>query len=84
MEEKPKIIKITYYALLREQRGLSEEEIQTTASTPAELYAELQKQHSFNLSTDILKVAVNNAFADWKISLKNGDHLTFIPPVAGG
>ena len=31
-------LQIQYFALLREQRGLSDETLETTAATPTELY----------------------------------------------
>ena len=77
-------IHIQYFALLRDQRGLSEEQMETEAPTPAALYAELAGKHGFTLATSSLKVAVNDDFADWDTALKAGDRVVFIPPVAGG
>lgn len=77
-------VRVRYYALFREQAGRSEETIDTQASTPAELYAELQKRHPFQLAPSQLKVAVNADFRDWHSSLAHGDTVVFIPPVAGG
>lgn len=75
---------IHYYASLREKRKRSSEKLLTTSRTPKELYQELQAKHHFSLNQKILKVAVNDAFADWNTSLKNNDTVVFIPPVAGG
>ena len=77
-------LKIHYYALMREQAGRSEEMLDTTASTPGAVYAELLKRHGFTLPQEQLKVAVNNEFADWSRVLQSGDAVVFIPPVAGG
>jgi molybdopterin converting factor small subunit len=77
-------LKIQYYAILREQAGRSDEVVETPAVTPAEIYAELQRRHSFTLPKEQLKVAVNGEFADWSSRLNDGDSLVFIPPVAGG
>ena len=52
--------------------------------TAAELYAELQQRHPFQLAPAQLKVAVNSEFGDWQTPLKHGDTVVFIPPVAGG
>ena len=79
-----KTIHIRYYATLREQRGLSEETVKTNATTPFELYQELRKQHRFSLSSDILRIAINNSFDSWDTLLKDKDEIVFIPPVAGG
>jgi molybdopterin converting factor small subunit len=32
----------------------------------------------------MLRVAINEEFADWTRPLEDGDHVVFIPPVAGG
>lgn len=77
-------IKIQYYALMREQAGRSAETLETTAATPAQVYAELARRHPFTLPTEQLKVAVNGEFCDWTRPLSPGDAIVFIPPVAGG
>jgi molybdenum cofactor guanylyltransferase len=80
----PMQLKIQYYALMREQAGRSEETLETSAATPADLYAELAARYSFTLSRDQLKVAVNSEFSDWSRKLAANDAVVFIPPVAGG
>lgn len=77
-------LRVQYYALFREQAGRSEETIETRATTPAELYSELQARHPFKLAREQLKVAVNSDFSDWNARLASGDTVVFIPPVAGG
>lgn len=79
-----KTLRIQYYAILREQAGRSEETMDTSAATPAELYAELRQRHPFQLAPAQLKVALNSEFSDWQTPLKHGDTVVFIPPVAGG
>ncbi len=79
-----KAIHIQYFALLREQRGQGEETIRTDARTPKELYSRLKKDHQFSLSDQLLRVAVNEQFADWQVELKSGDRLGFLPPLSGG
>jgi molybdopterin-guanine dinucleotide biosynthesis protein A len=79
-----KQLNIQYFALLREQAGRSEERLETTAATPADLLAEITSRYGFTLSRDRLKVAVNGEFADWTRLLRTGDAVVFIPPVAGG
>jgi molybdenum cofactor guanylyltransferase len=79
-----KNIKVQYYALLREQAGRSDEALVTTASTPRELYEELQARHPFSLAPEMLRVAVNAEFGEWTQALADGDSVVFIPPVAGG
>lgn len=75
---------VLYFAILREQRGLSEERIASAAATPAALYAELSERHHFSLPQDRLRVVVNESFADWNSEISDGDSVVFIPPVAGG
>ena len=75
---------IEYFALLKDQRGLSTETLEIDANTPRSLYESLQKQHAFSLDTDSLQVAVNEDFSDWDHTLSDGDTVVFIPPVAGG
>ena len=80
----PLHLRIQYYALMREQAGRSEETLQTSATTPADLYAELAARYGFTLSREQLKVAVNSEFSDWSRKLAANDAVVFIPPVAGG
>jgi molybdopterin converting factor small subunit len=77
-------LKIQYYALMREQAGRSEEILETSAPTPADVYGELAARYGFTLTRDQLKVAVNSEFSDWTRRLNAGDAVVFIPPVAGG
>ncbi|HEY0683742.1 MAG TPA: NTP transferase domain-containing protein [Steroidobacter sp.] len=83
-DSKPRTLRIQYYAILREQAGRSEETLDTTAATPAELYDELSRRHPFQLAAAQLKVALNSEFSDWHTPLRHGDTVVFIPPVAGG
>jgi molybdopterin converting factor subunit 1 len=77
-------VRLRYYALFRERAGRQAETVDTTARTPAELYAELATRHGFRLKPAQLKVAVNSAFTDWSSALADDDEVVFIPPVAGG
>ena len=79
----PRVV-VQYYAALREQRGISQETVETEATTLLELYADLQQAHGLRLAQNILKVAVNDAFANWDAPIRDGDRVVFIPPVAGG
>lgn len=79
-----KTIHIQYFAILREQRGVSDETLTTAAQTAQELYKQLQTQYNFTLSIDLIRVAINHEFKDWATLIKSDDHIVFIPPVAGG
>ena len=79
-----KNLTVEYYALLREQAGRREEQLQSQARTPRELYAELARRYPFTLPAELLRVAINAEFADWTQPLHEGDAIVFLPPVAGG
>ena len=76
-------IQVEYFAVLRECAGQDREQFSTSATTAAELYAELQSRYGFP-AMGRLKVAINDEFGDWDARLKDGDSVVFIPPVAGG
>ena len=77
-------LKICYFGLLAERRGLSEEWKNTHAHTAAELYAELDSLHRLGLSTADFRVAVNDEFAAWEQLLAENDSIAFLPPMSGG
>jgi molybdopterin converting factor small subunit len=79
-----KTIHLQYFALLREQRGLGGEQLQTQAATAGQLYEELRQRHGFTLPAERLRVAVDGEFAPWSTPLADGAQIVFIPPVAGG
>ena len=79
-----KQIHIQYYALLKEQRGQSEETLETAAGTLEELFEELNGTYHFSLGKDRLKAAINDEMTAWSTQLKDKDTVVFIPPVAGG
>ena len=75
---------VQYFAILREQRGLTEEKLATAAPTPTALYDELRARHNFTLPADRVRAAVNDEFVAATATLRDGDRVVFIPPVAGG
>jgi molybdopterin converting factor small subunit len=75
---------IQYVAILREERGLPGEEIDTLAGTPGALYEELRARHGFTLPPGRIRAAVNDEFVPVSTPLRDGDTVVFIPPVAGG
>ena len=77
-------ISVQYFAILREQRGLSREEVVSDATTPAAVYDALRSEHGFTLPGDRVRAAVNGEFVEPLHVLKEGDEVVFIPPVAGG
>ena len=79
-----KTVRVRYFALLREERGLVEETIVTKAATLRQLYDELRDKHGFALTSDQLRVAIKDAFVDFESACAEGSEIIFVPPVAGG
>ena len=77
------MIRIEYFAVLREHVGRAGEDLSTAATTVGELYAELDRRYAFP-PVGRVKVAVNDEFRTWDAPLRDGDFVVFIPPVAGG
>lgn len=73
-------IKVRYFAVFREARGKSVEEVETSASSPETLYREL----GLPLEERLVRAAVNGEFVEMSSTLTEGDEVVFIPPVAGG
>ena len=75
---------ITYYAMFREEAGCSGEVIESDADNAASVFELLQEKHGFSMKQSHVRLAVNDTFVSWDTPLNEGDHLVFIPPVAGG
>ncbi|HYC71765.1 MAG TPA: MoaD/ThiS family protein [Opitutaceae bacterium] len=80
----PRPLHVRFFAVLREQAGCAAVELDSAAPTPAALYAELRRRHALTFPAELLKVAVNERYADMDTPLAAGDRVVFIPPVAGG
>lgn len=76
--------RLLYFASLADRAGCTAESIESQATEPAALYAELAHRHGFTFATDRLRVAVNDTIVDWNHALKDGDEIVFLPPVSGG
>lgn len=77
-------IYVRFFAVLREQAGCSTLSIETGVFTPAALYAELQTKHALTFPVSLLRVSINERYAEMTTPLSAGDRVVFIPPVAGG
>jgi molybdopterin converting factor subunit 1 len=75
---------IRYFAVFREQSGLSEETVETTAASAAALYDELRARHGFTMASEMVRAAINQEFRPMDAALADGDEVVFVPPVAGG
>ncbi len=78
-------IHVRFFAILREQAGVSTLEVKSVAPDAAALYAELQQRHpGLTFPVALLKVSVNERYVEMSAPLTAGDRVVFIPPVAGG
>ena len=77
-------LRLIYFAMLRESAGVNDEELRTSSNTIRELYAEFRASRGFALGDTDLRVAVNGEFAELDDILREGDEISFIPPVSGG
>lgn len=80
----PRSVRVRYFARLREERGRSEERIETRAPTVAAFFDELVERFGIRLNRADLRVAVNDAFCGWERPIGEDDLVVFIPPVSGG
>jgi molybdopterin converting factor small subunit len=78
-----KTVRVRYFAILREQRGLDEERVATEASTRVSS-TRSSGPPRVHASGRGLRVAINDEFAPWSAAVRDGDALAFLPPVAGG
>ena len=77
-------VRLRYFAILREQRGLTEEDFATSAVTVSGLFEETKAKYNLTLAPALVRFAVNGEFVPDTYRLKDGDEVVFIPPVAGG
>lgn len=83
-------MKLLYFAWLKTKTGVAEEEITLPAEVTnvGELLAWLKDRgpgYAEALADlDVVRVAVNQAFADWDHPVQSGDEVALFPPVTGG
>lgn len=77
-------VELQYYAVLREQAGISRERRTTRAGTLGELYSELARIYGFSLGAERVRAAVDERYVPLTMPLVDGMTVIFIPPVAGG
>jgi molybdopterin converting factor small subunit len=77
-------VHLQYFALIREERGLERETLQSPALTYRDLYNQLKSTHGFSLPAEMIQVAVNDEFTSLDHTLESDARVVFIPPVAGG
>ena len=77
-------IEVTYFAMLREQRGVATEAMDTDAKTLDQLYKEIAGKYNFTLDSSLIRAARNGGFVAMSTALQDGDSVVLMPPVAGG
>ena len=84
------MIKIVYFASIREQLGIDEEsvELPQSVTSVAQLSAWLQSERGAKwqaaLSNPSTLIAVNQEMVNAQQLIKSGDEVAFFPPVTGG
>ena len=79
-------VRLLYFAALRDITGKSEAEVSLGEGTRAgEVWESMRRQYS-QLAGYVQPplIAVNESYATAETTLRDGDELVFIPPVAGG
>lgn len=82
------MIKILYFARLRESLGVAEEAMEISATTVADLMALLAARgDSWRQEFDgcrPIRAAVNQTLVGNDFAITDGDEVAFFPPVTGG
>ena len=88
--EKIRLIKVLYFARLKESLNYSTEDMDlpSEVKTIAQLKAHLAKRGEAwaNLfaGQQTIRAAINHALVDNNATIKHGDEVAFFPPVTGG
>lgn len=80
------MIRVLYFARLRDRLGLSSEEIEEVPATVGDLVGYLSGRGSDwkEAFSGTVLMAVNQEMADRATALADGDEVGFFPPVTGG
>lgn len=79
-----KSLTVRYFAMFRENAGMSEETISIEAQTAADVFAATSDRHGSSEPLGHCKVAINDVMASWDSPVQDGDSVLLFPPVAGG
>lgn len=81
-------MQILYFAWVRERIGVPREEVETTATTVAELVVELRgREERYDAAfadTSALRVALDQELMDFDAPLAGVREVAFFPPMTGG
>ena len=84
------MLKVLYFASLRERMGRNEEDLAPPASvsTVADLIAHLRDRDPAGTAAfaqpTLVRAAVNQEFANLQTVVRENDEIAFFPPVTGG
>ena len=71
------LVKIKYFAKLRDDSGISSEQIETNANTIEQLYQELDEKYHFSVSKKYLRAARNEDYVNFDTRFKDNDTIVF-------
>ncbi|ANU25485.1 molybdopterin converting factor subunit 1 [Planococcus versutus] len=77
------MINLRYFAGLKEQTGVSEEQVDMAGHTVEELWQWATEKYP-DFQSGAARLAVNEEYALPTDVLESGDIVAFIPPVSGG
>lgn len=83
-------MKVLYFAWLRNKTGVNEEDVDPPAEiATVDALVDWLKARSTGhadafANTDIIRVAINQEFADFGDTVASGDEVAFFPPMTGG
>tara|TARA_X000000950_G_scaffold17752_1_gene19354 strand:- start:3763 stop:4011 length:249 start_codon:yes stop_codon:yes gene_type:complete len=82
------MIKVLYFAWVRERVGVPHEIVETQSRTVMELVEELkQKERRYEVAfSDLsaIKVAINQELCEFDTKLSGATEIAFFPPMTGG
>ncbi|WP_424984943.1 molybdopterin converting factor subunit 1 [Microbulbifer sp. S227A] len=79
---------VLYFAWVRERIGLPREQVETDATTVAELVAELSRREeryeAAFADLSALRVAIDQELSDFDAPISGAREVAFFPPMTGG
>lgn len=84
----PEMIDVLYFAWVRERIGIPREKVETSATTVADLVAELRtredRYEAAFADLSALRVAIDQKLSDFEAPLSGVREIAFFPPMTGG
>jgi molybdopterin converting factor small subunit len=77
-------INVRDFAVYRDATGVGSEDLDTLASSAADVVRECAQRHHRLQNYSASLVAINDEMAEWDTELRENDEVLFFPPVAGG